>query len=455
MVLSALAAVLGAIFWCLDYRLLLWRRRGIEVVGDQIWNELGRFSGWMCVGCLAGSVSFAARLRGNIFRYDSEIPGRNTQNQFYELRALFERHLIATGFFYSLTFLCTMHCMCMLLIRVSDHASHRYYNQARDNESVRKTDDGGRFDLRDFFGQYFLYKLVRRIQKLVLLLCLLTTLARFPLFAFRAEAASLYDQAAAACDAQGQDTPDSLSLFSEALMFRQKKDTAAAVARIFESVVLLIMTLSFLLFFPICIIMFRRVALRLTSIINEMDHRPDNGDVFLPFEFSPEGQSVDDASSSVREQISMQAGKARTFLKTLRKRADSQSLRYSIGLLLTLLALFAYLLLAVFVAVASADTLEKTKGCGKCDVCQEVSQLMLVWYNNNPELFPMFTCICLALSLMFAINLMMTKKDLALMLNPHKFCPDSVAIRSLRRGSEHEIQDSLTAEAARMGIELG
>ena len=452
--------MLGAIFWCLEYRLLLWRRRDIEVVGDQIWNELRRFSGWMFAGCVAGSVALAARLQGNVFRYESQIPESNNRKLYYELRGSYERYFVATEIFYPLMFLCAMHCMGMVLVRVSDHASHSYYNQAREHESGRMT-DGGRFDLRDFFGEYFLYRLVRRIVKLVALLCALTILARFTSAAFRIEAASLYDRAAAACDTHGKETPKSYTFHSDALLFRQKKDTAAAVARILESVVLSIMTLSFLLFFPICIVMWRRVALRLSTIINEMDLRPDNGDVFLPFEFSPEDQSGGGACSTVPSQISMQAGKARTFLKTLRQRADSQSLRYSIGLLLIILALISYLSLALFVAVIQSNTLEVAQGqeggitgCGACDVCQDVKQLMVVWYNNNPELYPLFTSICLALPLMFAIMLMVTKKDLALMLNPHNFRPDAVAFHLLERSSKLQIQQVLNEEASRMGIEL-
>jgi hypothetical protein len=40
----------------LQRRLLLWRRRGWEVVGDRTWKHLGKYSGWMCVGCVAGAM---------------------------------------------------------------------------------------------------------------------------------------------------------------------------------------------------------------------------------------------------------------------------------------------------------------------------------------------------------------------------------------------------------------
>jgi hypothetical protein len=199
--------------------------------------------------------------------------------------------------------------------------------------------------------------------------------------------------------------------------------------------------------------MFRRVARRLTNIINEMDHRPDHVDVFLPFEFSPQGQSERGISSVECAQMSMQAGKARKFLKALREKADSQSLRFSMSLLLMLLFCFAHAAFSMFVTVVLLYTIENHE-CGKCDDCQNLSQLMFVWYNQNPEFFPLFASICSAPPLMFAIKLMTTNRDLLLMLDPHNFRSDAVDKQLLRPSSEQKIQDMLNQEAVRMGIEL-
>ena len=73
--LFACAAVVSAIVYLLDHRLLRWRLSGKEVEGDRIWKNLRRFSGWTCAGFIAGAVGFSSTLRGNALRYESLVPG--------------------------------------------------------------------------------------------------------------------------------------------------------------------------------------------------------------------------------------------------------------------------------------------------------------------------------------------------------------------------------------------
>ena len=122
--LYGLAAVMSGICCGLQRRLLLWRRRGWEVVGDRIWTHLGTYSGWMCAGCAAGVVAFALNMRRLILLSEYEVPGI-PNHQKYELFASIGRHFGAVQIFFSVTFLCTIFAMNMLLRRVSDHASHR------------------------------------------------------------------------------------------------------------------------------------------------------------------------------------------------------------------------------------------------------------------------------------------------------------------------------------------
>ena len=116
----------------LQRRLLLWRRRGWEVVGDRTWKHLGKYSGWMCVGCVAGAVAFAINMRNRALQYESESLLRNPpeapsvlDRQYFELTASRWRHSGVFHTFYSMQLLCTIFAMNMLLRRVSDHASHR------------------------------------------------------------------------------------------------------------------------------------------------------------------------------------------------------------------------------------------------------------------------------------------------------------------------------------------
>ena len=121
----------SAAFFLLDYRLLLWRRSGKEVDGDRVWKNLRRFSGWMCAGCVAGLITFSLFYTWRDTEYDSADP-RITRRKFYELQASFLRHQTAFNIFFPVHTLCIIYAMNTLLRRVSDHASHSYYNTARD-----------------------------------------------------------------------------------------------------------------------------------------------------------------------------------------------------------------------------------------------------------------------------------------------------------------------------------
>ena len=122
--LFAFAAVFGGIGFLLWLRLLLWRRRGKEVVGDRIWGDFGQFSGSMSAGCAAGFVAFAAHMQWYTSFCDTLVPGI-ARRQYYELEAESVRSLIAFSLFYPLQLIGVFFAMNLLLRRVSDHASHR------------------------------------------------------------------------------------------------------------------------------------------------------------------------------------------------------------------------------------------------------------------------------------------------------------------------------------------
>jgi hypothetical protein len=108
----------------LQRRLLLWRRRGWEVVGDRIWEHLGTYSGWMCACCVAGVVMFAAFLQADYELSESQVPGIPDRRK-YEFQASYARLVDGIYFFSPVQLMCTIFAMNLLLRRVSDHASHR------------------------------------------------------------------------------------------------------------------------------------------------------------------------------------------------------------------------------------------------------------------------------------------------------------------------------------------
>jgi len=281
----------------------------------------------------------------------------------------------------------------------------------------------------------------------VMVLCASNVATRMVLAAFRYNMAGINDEAAAACDAEGKDTRS----FSEKKNFQVKESSSQlsvqkciAVSLILEAAVLVLMAGAFLLFLPACIIMFRRVERKLDAIIQEMNLRSDLGTVFLPHEFSAAAADV------AQSQVEMQVVQARSSPNRLKAAATAQRMRFVLCLLLVLAALIAQALHAVFAAILQFVAAKPNPACGRCGSCQDVERLMVVWYENTPQLFLVVVSVCSTLPLMFSLWLMMTKEDREMMLNPGRFRTDSSELLQDNRGTEARLK----AERVRMGVEL-
>jgi hypothetical protein len=310
----------------------------------------------------------------------------------------------------------------------------------------------GRCDWRDCIGEYKLYNLVRSMNVLVLVLCAVNIVARIVVAAFRAVLAGVYDEAAAACDAAGSDSPSSTRIFERIKTAHlERTSTAVTVSRVLEAIIVMFMAGGFLLFFPACIVMFRRVERRLDTFIQEMNLRSDVGTVFLPFEFSP--AAADGSKTLDRTQIEMSVVEARSFLGRMKAAACTQRRRFMVCIFLVPMALVVQAMMAViFVMRAFASILSPAakSDCVTCGECQNVSFLVKVWYDKSPELFPLVSSLCSTLPLVFSLWLMTTKEDRELMLHPYRFLLDAIALNPV--ASEEKVR--LKAERMRMGIEL-
>jgi hypothetical protein len=382
----AFSALFSATFFLLDYRLLLWRRSGKQVDGDRVWKNLRRFSGCMFASCVAGIISFSFNLQSATFFHDAFEPGI-TRRRSFERFSAFSFLLIPVDIFLPVQLLCFICALMTLLQRVSDHASHSYYNVARDRN--RRTGTTGKiFDWRDCIGEYALHYWVRSMHVIAMVACSLLLVARCVAAGFRAEVAGLLKQAAASTDVNGGDTDTSRSYINTTVPNAVTNKAKQRLQQMLLKPQLSVFVSSgFVLFFPAIIVMFRRVERKMEGLILEMDHRSDAGNAFLPVEFSPRA-----ADGSVT-QTEMPIVEVRQYLRDIEAAAALQRRRFVFCLLLVTVALIALALRAVFVAFFMFDS-QFNRDCGPCESCQEVAYFMLIWYNrfSFPRVF-LFLCL--------------------------------------------------------------
>jgi hypothetical protein len=324
-------------------------------------------------------------------------------------------------------------------------------------------------DWRDCIGQYALYYWVRMHHIVAIVLCVLYALAGFVCAALFANTADILDDAAAATDAHGNSTAASLAIFNEQFPPSfSRYVTSTSVLNIIVAVLLVFTVSGFLLFFPACIVMFRRVERRLETIVREMDHRPDHVNVLLPYEFSANAGEHQGVRSQVKwhsrhvrhsvydilqNQVEMQAGQARAFLGSIKSAAVAQKIRFVSCLVLELMALAVRSIPAVFSAsIAVGYKRESLADCAdKCGTCQSVQSLMYQWYSIQTHVSaPLVYSLSSTLPLVFALWLMTTKKDRQLMVNPDRFRVEGFPLRP----SADALSAILETERKRMGIDL-
>ena len=443
----AFGALLSAVFFLLDYRLLRWRLRGkeFEVTGDVIWKNLRRFSGWTCAGCVAGVALVSTFWQWRNFEYESSVLGIS-RRQFYELYATSLKYNSAYHIFLPTHLLCVIYAMNLLLRRVSDHASHSYYNTLRDDDDGNRssTSSRKRFDWRDCVGQYALYYWVRSMHVIAVLLCVLNVAARVVAAGSTAKEAEILFEAAAATNSTGGETGTSRDLFQLALG-DQITEVSVSVSRGCECAALLLVLSGFVMFFPAIIVMFRRVERKLDKLLMQMCLRSDQGTAFLPCEFSPR------AADGSETQTEMPILELRQYLRDIQLSATAQRWRFLFCLFLVIVALATLASNAVFIATFVSRGIRNVDlGCGMCNPsCQNVEYLHSQWFRFTPY-SSLLVSLCSTLPLVFSLWLMTTTQDRAMLMHPSRYRTEAIALQPT--GTSR--QANLKAERMRMGIDL-
>jgi hypothetical protein len=176
-----------------------------------------------------------------------------------------------------------------------------------------------------------------------------------------------------------------------------------------------------------------------------MDLRPDNGNVFLPPEFSSQSET-----GAVGDQIEMSAGQARTVLGALQAAADAQKKRYLLCFAVMLLALLTQSSEHLLYIILESQKAIENPICSACDPCQSVEYLYIVILGSIPELLILVDSVGLTLPLLFCLWLMLTKGDRALLMHPHKFISDEAPVQHDAAQGEQWLQ----GQRLRMGIDF-
>ena len=355
-----------------------------------MWEQLGWFSGLVCAGSVAGAVAWGASMPDLALDYEAQAPTATAQ-QSYALFASSDRWYAVFNILYPVEFLCLIMAKVMLLGRLSNHASHNY------NSQEWHPDDG--VGACHCIGEYALEKLHRAISKAVALASVAGLLALVVAAVYQVKIAGVDDQAAAACDAQGNNTNSSIALSNDAInFFGSIAADAAAVQSVLEAIVLVVMCAAYTVFIPVCVSVFGRAERRLIRILGQIEYKLDHSEVLLPAQYNPQAAHGAAAGAEIR----MRCDKAKELLRSTLAEATAQRRRF-VGACSIVLATF--LLRASFDLLYAYSNVDNRYNplCGPCDPCQSDRRLIKIWLIYTPEFQPIVVALSSPLPLVVSL----------------------------------------------------
>jgi hypothetical protein len=245
--------------------------------------------------------------------------------------------------------------------------------------------------------------------------------------AYTVKEAGLYDQAEAACDAQGQNTDRSTALNAAARDINTIARTAISVQAVLEAVVLVIMSAAYMVFIPFFVATFGRAQRRLTSVLGEIDHKADNVPVFLPAEFS-----LGQATAAGGRKVQMRCDKAKELMGMTLAVATARRRRFVAACGVVLITFILRASLDLILLYASFNT-SRNPDCGMCDPCQADAYLVRKWLTYTPEFRMIVVTLSSPLPLVISLWLMMTKEERSQLLSRTE--PDQVRLNAQEKRS--------------------
>ena len=311
-----------------------------------MWRQVGLLSGMVCVGSVAGAVAWGAFMQNHALYYETNAPGL-APHQYHSLYASAIRFSVVFQILYGFEFLCLIICKLMLLGRLATSAAQSSQENVSGMSRVRRRWVNGRV----------LPIVYRAMVAVVILGAVVGMVAMAVTGAYKAQGAGLYDQAAAACDAAGNDTNSSLAFISAADEVLFTSTTVESVQASTEALTLLLVSLAFLVIVSWSVALFRIVQkIGERSLLDRTDLR----DLRLG-EVNAERILVDTMQAAAQQRRRLTAA--------------------CVIVLITFPARAAFDLLYAYALFNDP----KNPACGRCGPCQSDSFLIRIWLNYTPE----------------------------------------------------------------------
>ena len=341
----------------------MWLRRSRKARAED--NFVPWFSGTVCLGSVAGALTWGAALWNNYLDYEAASPGLAVREVF-ALNARANRWSAVFILLYPWEFMCFSGSKLMLLRRLMGNVTGTLQAEVSDMSGIRRSWVSGRV----------LPTLSRAMAAAVMMLCVLGMVAFDAAAVYTLQAAELYDQAAAACDIQCSSTNSSLALANEINAIQSKSATAQAVQNCSEALALLLISTAFLIVVVWSVAVFHvaeRFAAR--SLLTSANRR------------------------DLQQAASMTTCIAANFMQ-----AAAQHRRRLVAacviVLVTLPARAAYDFLSAYAAFNE----QQNDTCGICDPCQTDRFLINEWLIYTPEFQPIVAALSSPLTLLVSLK---------------------------------------------------
>ena len=358
---SFAAAALYSGIWC------VWAKGG----GLQgAWRQLGLLSGIMCVGSVAGAVAWGANTQ-NLFLYYPAMSLQHVSPQHsYTLFASSDRWFASYLIIYGFEFMCLIMCKLMLLSRLAANAAQSSQADVTEMSGVRRRWLNGR-------ALPIVYRVMAAsvvVGSVVGMVALAVSGANW------VQQAGLYDQAAAACDAAGNDTNSSLAFYNAAIAITTKSRFYGSVQAGSEAITLLFVTLAYVVTVSWSVAIFRIAELVAARSLLYVDLE------------DPRNMRPDEANAS------------RIVAAT--KQAAAENRRR--------LTAACVIVLVTYPARAAFDLLQAyalsngpfNPACRLCDPCQSTPYLINNWLIFTPEFQPIVVAVSSPLPLTLSLWLL-------------------------------------------------